>query len=468
MIEFAESSKPASAGMARLLWPAIVVLAAAFFVADHHDWQLSRLPAFESEEVADSPLASKGGLPYRLALVAIAAFGLILLSRRGERPWEFRGSMAVLVVCFLAWCAISWYWSDEPTLTAKRLSVLSICLVCASGIARHFRPRDLCLLAMAVSGIYLAIGLCAELSLGTFRPWSAEHRFAGTIHPNVQSTYCAVICLAAACLAAAGTRRRHWWVLVFVVGLTFLMLTRSRTALAALLVALPALVLLSKSRRSKLLVTVGIPWVICTAALLVSLAGGDAVDRFTDAALMGRREQAQSLTGRVPLWTELLGYAQQQPLHGYGYASFWNKSRVLAISDAMEWHIPHAHSAYIDATLSVGLVGAGMLFLLLVLSILRARTRYQTTGDAGYAFIFALLVYGMVHGLAESSFIQPTLIPCLAACGVLQLAFCLREHVLPEDEGKPFSHRRSEAAGTVDLLTIRERFTTGNRPYHNR
>jgi len=468
MIEFAQSPKPASPGIARLLWPAIVVLAAAFFVADQHDWQLSRQPAFESQQVAASPLVSKGGLPYRLALVAIAAFGLSLLACPGECPWKFRGLLAVLVVCFLAWCAISWYWSDDPVLTAKQLIVLAICLVCASGIARHFRPRDLCLLALAVSGIYLAIGLCAELSLGTFRPWSADHRFAGTIHPNVQSTYCAVICLAAACLAAAGTRRRHLWISVFVVGLVFLLLTKSRTSLAALLVALPALVLLGKSRRAKLLVAVGIPWVLCTAALLVSLAGGDAVDRFADAALMGRREQTQSLTGRVPLWTELLGYAQQQPWRGYGYASFWNKPRALAISDAMEWHIPHAHSAYIDATLSVGLVGAAVLLMLLVLGVLQARTRYQASGETGYAFIFGLLVYGMVHGLTESSFVQPTLIPCLAACGVLHLAFCLREDVSPEDEGDTFFHRRGGATGTVDLLTMRDRFATGNRPYHNR
>ena len=466
MIQLTEKPDPTSETVTRFLWLAIFVLVAAFFVADQHDWSLSRFEFYQAVDAAGYLDVSGGGLPYRVALVSIAAFGLFLIYRGGGRPLRFRGPMAFLITALLAWCVISWQWSAAPVLGAKQVVVLLACFVCALGICRRFSPRDLCLLALAVSGLFMAIGLCAELSLDTFRPWIDEHRFAGTIHPNIQSTYCAVVCLAAACLASDGKRRRPLWIALFVIGLIFLVLTKSRTSLAAILVALLILVMLCKSWRLKLSAAIGIPFAVCALALIVSLAGGDAGDQFTDAALMGRHEGAQSLTGRVPLWIELLGYAKQRPLRGYGYGSFWDKQHVQAVSDALTWHIPHAHSAYVDAMLSIGLIGAAMLIAVLITGMWQAAASYRTTGNVGYAFVFALLAYAAIHGMTESSFVQPTVIPCLAACGLLQLAFCLRE-TTPAGGNETIGLRFRDRTTACRLSTTSNRFIIWNRPHHN-
>ncbi len=147
----------------------------------------------------------------------------------------------------------------------------------------------------------------------------------------------------------------------------------------------------------------------------------------TDAVLLGRTEDAGSLSGRVPLWGELLSYAGQRPLLGYGYDTFWTTPHIEEVSDVAEWAIHTGHSAYVDTLLGVGLVGAGLLVLMVAVAAFRAAARYAATADAGAGFVFGLLVFGLVNATMESGFVQPAFVPFLAACGVGRMAFCDEE-----------------------------------------
>ena len=356
-----------------------------------------------------------------LALSLIGLLGLYLLIRRDGRPLHLTGPLAALMIFYLMWSAVSVLWSADPGMSGRRLAVLLFCVLGAAGFARQFSPRDLALMALAVTGGYLLIGVATEVTLGTFRPWAAGYRFAGTVHPNTQGMQLTIFCLASFCLArSAATHRVGLWTL-FAVGVAFLLLTRSRTSCAATAIALATLWLVNASRRVQILTLLGTGLLISATTLIGSLLGVDIQDSLVDSAMLGREDQSEALTGRIPIWTELGNYIAARPLTGYGYESFWTNKRIEAVSDELEWPLREAHSTFVDTLLSVGLVGMAAFLGAVLLGVRRAAAAYRETGDAGYALTFCLLIACLVDACLESGGTNANCITLLLGTGVMAL-----------------------------------------------
>ena len=91
------------------------------------------------------------------------------------------------------------------------------------GFARQFPAAHVALMALVISGAYLIVGVGTELALGTFRPWSPDYRFAGTVHPNSQGAQLAIFCFGVVLSGAVGNARDELWLwTLFAVGLVFL------------------------------------------------------------------------------------------------------------------------------------------------------------------------------------------------------------------------------------------------------
>ena len=192
-------------GRTLMVCSTIALLTAAFYCIEH-DSQVSTLEVFS---VAGDELAEKsaeGDATRRLAISAIGLFGAMLLLRRDGRPLGLHSSAGWLIAGYLAWCGMSMLWSETPSLTLRHFGVLLLLGVGALGIARHFDPNALCLIALPVAAMLIANGVRTEIALGTFHPLSPEYRFAGTLHPNLQATYCAMMTLSAAFLASRAKR----------------------------------------------------------------------------------------------------------------------------------------------------------------------------------------------------------------------------------------------------------------------
>jgi O-antigen ligase len=424
---------PGAAGSPLLLGLAVVVLAAAFFFS-WHDWRSSRHQAEQVEgidaEVSVEEAASEGSLARRLAYPAIGLLGLGFLVLRGGRPLHLRGLLPVLLLLYVLWCLTSIFWSVDVSLTSRRLVIFLCCVVGAVGVARQLTARELCLLALAVTTAYLALGVVAELALGTFRPLSSEYQFAGTAHPNQQGTSCAVLCLAAFCAARSRQQGKALLLALLVAGGIFLLLTKSRTSCVALLVTLILLFAVKASARANVVGAVGLAWALSGIALAVCLFELDRDQRLADLLLLARSENAGSLSGRLPLWTELVTrYLTARPVLGYGYGGFWNPQHLWALATVLDWDVPDAHSVYLETALNVGLVGTALLVSVVVLGLRRAAVLYRATDDPGHGLTFALLVYGVVEGVAEAGFVLPTFYAFVAACGLAQMAFFRSEEM---------------------------------------
>jgi O-antigen ligase len=231
---------------------------------------------------------------------------------------------------------------------------------------------------------------------------------------------------------------RRWLVLVFLAGFMFLILTKSRTSCAGLLVSLCPLWALRSSRGKLALGLMGTAWVASSCLLLLLFMDVDVAGNASNAALMGREEQAESLTGRLPIWEAILPYVQQGYVLGYGYDSFWVPGRVSQISSELHWGIREAHSAYIDTILSVGLIGGGVFLLAILISLLKSATHYLRTNDSSYGFLFGLYVFGLINAFTESGMMMPMFVPFIGLAGMVHLACFDRES--PPSRGVWSSH----------------------------
>jgi O-antigen ligase len=404
-----------------IFWIAAVLVAVAFFVTGHN-LHFSKAEGF-TESLDEMVEAASGGNTFRrLAFVSLGIMGFCFLFRGSSMPFSLRSSLAGLLAGFIAWSVISTVWSDHPTMTARRVAVMICVVVAALGISKQLSLRDLLKLAIVVPAIYLLLGIGTELVVGTFRPFGSEYRFAGTVHPNTQGVCLAILCLAvwSRCWSN-GPRKRLYWAL-FGIGFCFLLLTKSRTSLAGLLAALAACWLISSNYRHKTLLAAGGVWAGCTVVLVLLLSGVNVAEKLTEAALLGRQEEAASLTGRLPVWTELVTYFESRPLTGHGYESFWTADRIETVSGDLEWEIREAHSAYLDLLLSVGLIGTALLLSAVLMGLWMAACRFASSGNAADGFLFALLIFSLINGVTESGMVMPLFPSFLAVCGLAMLA----------------------------------------------
>jgi O-antigen ligase len=257
------------------------------------------------------------------------------------------------------------------------------------------------MLVFAGCGSYLLVGICAEFVLGAFHPLDADYRFCGTLAPNHQSWNCAFLMIASAGLALTATRGRIVFWGGVVTGLVFLVLTRSRSGFASVVVVGLASAMLAWARGHKAIVISGVGTLVC---LVLLLGGKTLMSAAQRGVFLGRVDRAdvESLDGRLPLWRECYRYVEKRPVLGYGFNGFWTPDHILDIADQIGWPAPGAHSGYLDLVLGLGIVG-GILFVgILLLAMKRCMERCRSTAAGmGPAFFAFLLFFCLVMSMEQ-------------------------------------------------------------------
>ena len=110
------------------------------------------------------------------------------------------------MIFYLAWSAASVLWSINPGMSCRRLAVLMFCVLGAAGFARQFRPRDLALMAMVISGVYLLVGVGGGGRAGHVPPLVGRLSLCRHGPPQYAGRHLAVLCLASFCLARSAGR----------------------------------------------------------------------------------------------------------------------------------------------------------------------------------------------------------------------------------------------------------------------
>ena len=411
----------------RMLIISIVIVGTAFFMAKHDaffslyeiDLRGSRTTLGEAA-AASGDLVASGSVLRQIGFTLLGATGFwyfIMPANRRFTPWNI---MALLLLMSLAWCAASAAWSSAPMLTVKRVAALVLTFIGAIGISRRLSAKQLTQLALFVSLIFVITGLIAELALGQFTPWADDYRFAGTVHPTHPGPISACLALAAGSFLLNGHRSKALFVAI-ALGCITLLLTRTRASVFGFMAGVGTIWMLQAHPRQRVTALVTSGWAVVTALLFFSIFGLN--EETVDVAALGRSESLASLSGRIPLWTQLMNYVHSQPLQGYGYSAFWTPDRIADIARSINWVAPSAHSAYLSVVLYIGLAGAAMVFPAILIGTYRLYRKQVLAPDPGTAFLLGLTVFGMVQGLFASNFSSPDFVTFIAMCGMAQVAF---------------------------------------------
>jgi O-antigen ligase len=334
-------------------------------------------------------------------------------------------------------------WASEPPLVIRRLIAFWLLVVGAVGIVRWTPARAIPWFLGLSAAFYIVVGLGVEMRLGTFVP-SGRYRFCGTLHPNAQGINCAMLTLSGLWIAASGGRRNRFvGTALGLMGLIFLLMTRSRTSFAATMGACLVLFVLRLHPRRR--------WVVAAALvnagiLMVMLYVNGMLDPLLELFLLGRGDKdVGTLNSRMPLWQILTPYLAQRPITGFGFAGFMTVQHAMEIALLLEFGIAAAHSVYLDVALGTGLVGLTLFVVTLVAAF--GQGALQSFGPrlgTGVSLLAAIVAFELVNGVLDSSLVFPAWrFPALVVITSLCLMRPMRRNLA--EEGGDFERTENEA-----------------------
>ncbi|MFV0258761.1 MAG: O-antigen ligase family protein [Acidimicrobiales bacterium] len=277
-----------------------------------------------------------------------------------------RGEPAVFLFAGLTFA--STFWSADPAETVQK----SVPFVAVTAYGAYLVMRfSLNQIMKLLSIMFMCSGLLNLVTVVALPVYGvdAEGRFSGIFPEKNSLGYVAALGLPTLLLAGKSWKRWRWlfWPgALLQVGL--LAGSQSKTMLLAALgpTCLIAVYQLFRSRKT------------LRGAVIVSLLGTSiftiAFATANIAVLARWLDKDVTLTGRVPLWENLIPIAAHRPLLGYGYGATFDGyfSPVHEVWIQNQWNPTHAHNAILQITLEIGLVGAALFLLTYARGVTRA------------------------------------------------------------------------------------------------
>ena len=385
-----------------------ITIIAACFAFYYQSWNASKtlVPAelvpYDVDANKSAEYAESGNINAAISFLGLAFAGAICCLFKTDKTLPIRNFLIFLLAFQLFWIVASLAWTTNLPVSIRRVPKELCVALSLYGFSRHLCLREIGWVIFGVSTCFITAGFFAEIYQGTFNPFWRYYRFIGTEHPNVLAVYAALMIVTGLMLLKQNAQLRWLLWATILAGVAALILTKSRTTLLALVAALTISGLLRAEPKWRMVGLIAGSFIISVMGLAISIF--HLWDRIGVAAAMGRTEHLSSLTGRVPLWLELLKHAAERPWCGSGYGAFWDSKMIQRTSEIFLWEITHAHSVFLEALLNLGIVGliAYSALLLSTLGISAKATLYTRRPE--FQLVFTVTLFALIHGLAEASF----------------------------------------------------------------
>ena len=368
-----------------------------------------------------------------IGMTIIAVLMIVHAKRRGAWAWNM---LPFFLVLFLALATISIAWSYYRGATALGLLITWMATIIGFSVAVSFSwPQILRALGIAFR-VLLGLSLVFEFVVAAFirHPilpfwvdygrttdlpkllyWSRDLLFEGgkiqgIVGNSSLLAMAALVALIVFALQLAG-RTVHrgagvFWVLVAIATIA---LTRSATITVAIVVLAFVLGVVLLLRRS------GPRGTVAIYATVVALGVGAVIlaTRFSS-TILGLLGKSDDLTGRLDIWAAVINLAQQRPAFGWGWVSWWVPWVAPFDTLAFEAGVRqlHAHNAWLDIFLQLGIAGLVIFGALIVSTGIRSlqlatMTAQSKPTEPGAFTMFSLLpllllVALLVQSVAES------------------------------------------------------------------
>ena len=351
------------------------------------------------------PLLGEHGDPSASGLVRALflpgyACALFLLALQ-PAPFALALVRQPLLILLMAIVGISLLWSVEPDQTVRRMVALfattlgGVVLGVRYSWARLAEVIGAALAILAVGSVLMAlavpsIGVMHSLFPGAWRGlWVEKNALGGIMTLGV--------CVLSAAALLNPTRAKFWWPFAGL-ALGLILMSTSKTSLVALVLGGGVMAFVWLVRRGPAM-SVAATWlaVLAIGALAcLAIFASDLV--FT---LLGKDA---TLTGRTRIWAAVIHQIRLRPWTGYGYGAVWSETGnwgpLAWIIKEAGFKPEHAHNAWLEQWLGLGVFGLGAFALFYLQTLVTAIIAVFRTAGA-YLFAPYLIVYTLIS-LTES------------------------------------------------------------------
>lgn len=311
--------------------------------------------------------------------------------------------------------AASVLWSDDPAYSAERLRTYVPLLLATVMATAMLTPQAIyrCLqvaFGVIVGSSIIALVLNSAARVGVSGDFTLHAQFA-------KNAYGAILTFALALVMAE--RRRINLLVVPCLGI-LIALNRSVTAWAVSLCLIGAVVTARwivarvgrRSARPLVAVVAVAATGLCT--LILQFASNGAL------RVVGKNP---TLSDRTEIWAACWNQIRGATLLGHGAFDFLdaasNSRATLAIwSEFGAYKPPQPHNGLLDLWGQLGLVGV-MVFVVLVMSVANRAMRAATDGAVEGVAVLLGLLYVVMFGITESTYLGPWLVLTLACAGMV-------------------------------------------------
>ena len=351
--------------------------------------------------------AAQGDLAHQIFYLGI--FLAVLVSAAQRRGLSALRAVPVTLGLLQVWCVLSALWAMQHGVSLRRavLEVMITTSVLLSadtiGPERAFRYlRILLAVVLAVNWLSIplvrtAMHLPGEIDPGLVGDWRGLYG---------QKNAAGAVCALTAILFLFSRNGKHNWIgwLVSAFAIGFLVMTRSKTSLALLPVALAGGLAYRMAWRDGLSRAI---FAVFTALLVAAVAAASILYADTLSHML---EDPTEFTGRAEIWQAYLAFVRDHSWLGAGFGTLSNTGGVSPMHNYVNssWveAIGDSHDGYLQVLVMLGGVGFALAILSLVIGPL-ARFWPLDYAQPGFrAMLFALFLFFVLHNFMESDFLE--------------------------------------------------------------
>ncbi len=321
--------------------------------------------------------------------------------------------MLLLVFIFIS-CLYAPHVSYSFASAFSLATVLLLLLMASSVLDNHEILGQIILASSAVMAISLIVYFAAP-DFGRMKLWENGNLVTGARLSGITGTANACGYIAALTLLLLYYWRHTlprlslFFGILVILNLACLLMSHSRTAVAALVLGITIAAITKASPTRMALLFLG----ICLAMIGMATLNADAT--FEWLARSGDALEIQSGSGRTAIWATTLDLIGQRPLFGWGYAA--SNALIPAQIHSIGFIANHAHNAFLQIALCIGFAGL-LLFMALMVTKLYFAIKYSA--QLNIALIFFLLIDGLTEPIA---FHGPATATSLVLATVLSLHY---------------------------------------------
>jgi O-antigen ligase len=332
-----------------------------------------------------------------------------------------------LLAVLLVWCLATGLWAQTPAIAIRRAGLETVIALSAMFSVQMLGVERILTLLRCALGCVLVVNFVsiAVVHQAVHLPDESDKQLIGNwrglyYHKNIAGAVSALTAILFMFRAIESRRWAHW--LLFAAAVFFTFMTRSKTSLGLLPVALLAAIVFRFTRPHSLE-----RWIVAAASGLV-VAGAALALTVDFQSIEHLLADPTELTGRVAIWQAEFGFIHDHPLLGSGFGSFADTGALSPlynyVADKWVQGEAHGHNAYLQLFVTIGGIGFVLAMLAFVVQPALAFRRIEQRDEiAVFAPLFAMFVFIVLHNFVESDFLEgdsPAWVAFLLMLGSLQ------------------------------------------------